>query len=469
MKLALSSAHLGGIIITLAGVILVGVYAGRKVKSAGDFSHGGRQAGASVVAGTILGTIIGGSSTIGTAQLAFKYGLCAWWFTLGSGIGCAVFGLFLVRRLREAPLQTVPQYLVLKYGSSAGLISCFSATAGSFLGIMAQGVAGVALLTAMFNISPVLAAGICVFLVLGFVFFGGVWSAGLVGVAKSSLLYLATIAGGVLAYSMAGGWGGLTAVFPYHPWFSFFGRSFNQDFAVGLSTMLGVLTGQTYIQAVLSGKNLAEARRGTLISAFLIPPIGIGGILAGLFMRANFPNTPSDQVMPLFIINYLPPVLAGVILATLLITVIGTWSGVALGMTTILTQDIYVRFINPGASDRKVLKMQRMLILILSALSVPVIAGNASSLIMEWAALSMGLQACTVLFPILGSMFFPRLVTPLAGTLATLLGLLVVITWFIMFPGGIAPVYPGLTVSLLALLLVSYFNRGVLPVEGKSV
>jgi SSS family solute:Na+ symporter len=165
MSLTITSGHLAGIIVTLAGVTLVGLYAGRRVKSAGDFQIGGRRAGAAVVAGAIMGTLIGGSSTIGTAQMAFKYGLCAWWFTLGSGIGCALLGLGMVRRVREAPLHTVPQYLGLSYAKSTGLIACAVAFICSGLGVVAQGLSGVALLSSMFGMSSLTAAGICVLLV----------------------------------------------------------------------------------------------------------------------------------------------------------------------------------------------------------------------------------------------------------------------------------------------------------------
>ena len=82
MSMSITSGHLAGIIVTLTGVTLVGLYAGRRVKSARDFQIGSRRASTAVVAGAIMGTLVGGSSTIGTAQMAFKYGLCAWWFTL---------------------------------------------------------------------------------------------------------------------------------------------------------------------------------------------------------------------------------------------------------------------------------------------------------------------------------------------------------------------------------------------------
>ena len=63
------------IVITLVLTILPGIYAGRKIKSADDYALGGRSAGIGMVAGSIIGTIVGGAATIGTAQLGFQLGL----------------------------------------------------------------------------------------------------------------------------------------------------------------------------------------------------------------------------------------------------------------------------------------------------------------------------------------------------------------------------------------------------------
>ncbi|TEB04465.1 Sodium/proline symporter [Pelotomaculum schinkii] len=459
MNLALTTGHIVGIVITLLIITAMGIYAGSMVKSPEDFATGGRRAGAAVVAGTIMGTLVGGSSTIGTAQLAFKFGFCAWWFTLGAGIACAVLAIGLARQLYESNLETMPQYLVGVYGDGIGPLSSIFSSVGIFLNIVAQGLSAVALLTAMFHMNPILAALIGVFLVLTYVFFGGVWGAGLVGVVKLVFLYMATIVCGILAYKMVGGSAGLTAHFPAYPWFSLFGRGFSMDFAAGFSLLVGVLSTQTYIQAIFSAKSLAKARTGALISAFLIPPVGVGGILVGLFMQANFPNTPSDQVLPVFIMNYLPPFLAGVVLATLLVAVIGTWAGLTLGVSTMLTKDIYKRFVRVQADDREVLKIQRILILAVSLLAIFFVSGSLSSLIMSWSFLSMGLRGCTILFPLLGAAFFPRYVTPLAGTVAALAGPLVDLIWHFAFPKGLDPLYPGLLASFLAILLISIVSK----------
>lgn len=90
----LTMTHIIFIVLTTALVLGVGVYAGTRVKSAADFSTGGGKAGTSLIAGTIMGTLVGGNATIGTAELAFNFGASAWWFTLGAGIGCLILGLF---------------------------------------------------------------------------------------------------------------------------------------------------------------------------------------------------------------------------------------------------------------------------------------------------------------------------------------------------------------------------------------
>lgn len=458
--LSLSLGHLVGIAATLIIITAVGIYAGMKVKTAEDFSIGGHKANSAVVAGTIMGTLVGGASTIGTAQLAFQFGACAWWFTLGAGIACAVLGLGMAKQFHDSGLETVPQYLVRTYGSNIGPVSSIFSSIGIFLNVVGQGLAAVALLTSMFNISPLTAAIMGIFLVLGYVFFGGVWGTGLVGVTKLGLLYITTIVCGVMAYNLVGGYTGLTEKFDYHPWFSLFGRGLDIDAAAGFSLIVGVLSTQTYIQAVYSGKDAKTARRGAIISAFMIPSVGIGGILVGLYMRAYFPSTPSSEVLPVFIMKFLPPWAGGVVLATLLVAVVGTWAGLSLGISTMITKDIYKRYLRKPAADREILFVQRLLIFVVCALCVLFVNGNLKSLILGWSFLSMGLRGCTILFPLLGAMFFPRLVSPMAGILAACLGPLANLGWHALYPRGLDPLYPGLIMSFLTLVLVSIIFPG---------
>ena len=70
----LGLSHLSGALLTLIIMAGVGIHSGRQVKNASDFAIGGGRSSSVMVAGAIIGTLVGGSSTVATSQLAFEYG-----------------------------------------------------------------------------------------------------------------------------------------------------------------------------------------------------------------------------------------------------------------------------------------------------------------------------------------------------------------------------------------------------------
>ena len=61
-------------------------------------------------------------------------------------------------------------------------------------------------------------------LVIIYVVFGGLWSSGYMGLSKVLLTAASLLAGGTMAFVLAGGAAGLGESFPRYPWFSLFGR-----------------------------------------------------------------------------------------------------------------------------------------------------------------------------------------------------------------------------------------------------
>lgn len=447
----LTVVHVFFVILTTALVLGVGIYAGTRVKSAADFATGSGKTGAPLIAGAIIGTFVGGSSTVGTAQLAFQYGAAAWWFTLGGGIGCLILGLFLARPFRESGKETIPQFIVKTYGPKSGPITTVFSSIGIFLSIVAQILAAVALLSTMFQLSSFWGALAAVLLVICYVFFGGLKGAGMTGIAKLILIYFSLTVIGFLAYTKVGGFTTLRQTLPAYPYFSLFGRGFVVDFAAGLSLVVGVISTQTYFQAMIAAKDTATARRGALVSAALIPPTGAAGILVGLYMKINFPQMNSAEVLPVFVLNYLPPWLGGIVLGTLLITVIGTGAGLTLGISTMLTKDIYQKYISPQANEVKLLHISKILIVLVAASTLLFVTGNLKTLILQWSFLSMGLRGATLCIPLLAAIFWPNFINAKAGLLALVAGPAADIIWKLVFPEGIDPLYIGLLVSFVCL------------------
>lgn len=430
-----------GVLLTLCVVTAMSVWSGRKVKSARDFAVGGSQAGALLVSGTIVGTLVGGSSTIGTAQLAHQFGHSALWFTLGGGIGCLILGLFFAKPLRASGQETIQQIIGREYGQAAAFWCSVLGALGIFLNIVAQLLSSMALLGSILPVPPAACALISAGVMACYVIFGGVQGTGLVGTVKMVLLYLIVVVCGISALRLGGGVGEFAVSLQKQQYFNLFARGVGIDAGAGLSLVLGVLSTQTYAQAVLAARNDKTAVRGALLSAALIPPIGFGGVYIGMYMKLYQPDILPGQAFPQFILLQMPDFFAGIALATLFVAVVGTGAGLALGIAAIVTNNLYGR-LRPDAGSYGRLMVSRVSIVAVLALALLFTLGDLQSIILQWGFMSMGLRAAVVFLPMCGALFLPGRVGPryvmtaiIGGPLAVLAGKLLQVVWDPLFLG----------------------------------
>jgi SSS family solute:Na+ symporter len=451
----MTALHYGGTLAVLLLISVLGMYAGTRVKSAGDFTVGNRRAGAAVVAGSIIGTMVGGASTIGTAELAFSYGFSAWWFTLGGGVACVVLGCLYVPALHASGVTTLPQLLAREYGRNAATTATLLTSLGSFLSIVSQVLAGVALVTSVTNIAPIPAAMLIVVLMLAYVLFGGIWGAGMVGIAKTLLLYGVVAMCGAVALE---DWDAIR-VLPETRYFSLFARGPALDVGAGLSLVLGILTTQAYIQTVIAAGTARLARIGVFISAALIPLIGIAGILVGLHMRVHMPDIAPAAALPVFILRHMPPFFGGVALATLLVTVMGTAAGVALGVSSMFCNDIWRVYRRPPTGEAGMLVVARMSLLVVLSAAALVGMGNAGSMILGWSFMSMGLRGAVAFGAFTAAIFVPGRIPPAYATASMFLGPLCMLSCKPFVGNSLDPLFPGVAAGLL-ILAVGYLRDG---------
>lgn len=447
----ISTAHMISLALTFLAVTAVGAAAARKVKSADDFTVGGNSSGAVLVAGTIIGTIVGGSATIGTAQLAFVFGLSAWWFTLGAGLALIIMALYYAKPLRASHLQTIPQFLVVHFGPAAGPIASVASSLGIFFSVVSNLLAATPLTAAILGLDSGEALLLVIFLIMIYVMFGGVWGTGLVGILKTGLMFLSL--GGVLiaAYTGMDGWSGYRAALPPFPWFSLAGRGVWVDAAGGLSLIIGTLTTQTYIQALYAAKDEKAAKNGALLAALVTLPTGIPAVMAGMYMRVHYPGIAPIDALPLFILSQLPPWLGGIALATLLLASIGSAAGLVLGVSAMLSRDILAA--KWHFSDAAMLRVNRGAVFAVTLVAALFCLGNLQSLVLEWNFLSMGLRGAGIFLPLTLAIFCPGRVCGQAAIAAIIAGVGVDLAWKLIFPALFDPLYAGLLASLAALLL----------------
>ncbi len=490
----ISWIHLLGVVATVALLLAISWWSGRRVKDARTFISGGNS-GSWMVCGALLGTLAGGQSTIGTAQLAFCYGLSAWWFTIGAGLGALVLGLFYAGPLRRSGCSTLLEVVSREYGRKAETVGSILFLIGIFISIMSQVLSSSAMIGSLFGIPTLWASILGAVLIMLMVLFGGIRSAGVGGIVKLVLLYLCSLVAGIVVWHIAGGLTGLRdgvdAVYQspslaqfngltdvesiHHRYGSPFARGVFKDLGGCLSLILGVVCTQSYAQCIWSAATTPKARRGALLCSLFMPIIGAACTLVGIYMRGHYVTADelkalqaagealpaglgvienSSQAFPAFILKHLPAWLGGLMLGTMLINILGCGSGLSLGAATILVRDVYgnvKRRMGLTASPLSQLSQTRLSIVGILVAAVIATSLFHSTFINDLGFLSLGLRAVAILFPLCFALWWPGRIKPGRMVLSMPVGVAAMLLANFTSLLGDA-VYYGLGASLLVLL-----------------
>ena len=453
--MVLTSAHLVGFLITIMIVFAIGIYSTRQIQSAESFSLGGRSAGPTIVAGTIAGTIIGGAATIGTTQLAYSIGLSAWWFTLGSGIGFLVMGIFYAIPLRNTRLETISQFLVLNYGRPMGPLTSIISSVGIFFSIVASSLSGIHLLSALFSFVSWQAALIIVLFVAAYVFWGGMKGTGVSGLMKVAIIYVTLVTAGGYAFQYLHQLPSIA--FPAHTWFSLFGTDVWGDVANLFSLVVGIVCTQTYIQAIFAARDSQSALIGTCIAAVITIPIGLPSVVIGMFMRVNYPDILPIDALPLYMLHHMPAWLGGIGLAGLLLSVVGSIAGLLLGIATMVARDIFHGVLGISSS-RNLLWINRTTIVVVAFCAMLTALANLQSFVLSWNYLSMTLRGAGIFLPLTLAVFLPGMLKKRWAITSMVLSTLFAIAGYSWLSLAVNPLFTGIAASLLIILIGNGFS-----------
>jgi len=489
----LTTTHIIGILLTVGVLLAVSVLSGRNIKDAASFTTGGRS-GSWMVCGAILGTLVGGQSTIGTAQLAFAFGLSAWWFTIGAALGALALGLVYAGPLRRSGCTTLMEVIRHTYGRRAETVGSILFLVGIFISITSQLLSSSAMITSLFRLPTSAALATGAVLIAALVFFGGIKSAGAGGIVKLVLLYISSLAAGIAVWRLGDGlvgiresieklytspqlaeMNGITSAEDIHRRYgTFLARGPLKDIGGCLSLTLGVVCTQTYAQAIWSAASTRKAKRGAVLCAALIPLIGAACTLVGMYMRGHYITADeaaalqaagaslpegigvmenSLQAFPTFILAHLPDWLGGIALGALLINILGCASGLVLGAATILTRDVYGNLSTLLHRTPRLGQLTQTRLSIIGLLMLGFVAAHfmQRSFINDLGFLSLGLRAAALLLPLSFALWLPGRFSARSVTASMIVGTAaMLVAGLLSLPAD--PMYYGLAASALVLL-----------------
>lgn len=207
---------------------------------------------------------------------------------------------------------------------------------------------------------------------VGITAIGGLWSSGLSNILSVTVIYLGIIYSLIRILIRDGGISGINAALPAAD-FNWFSPMGGLSFAVLMGWIIVMttqaITAQGPVQIACGAKSAKEARKGFILGGLLIFPIGFLSAILGLAAKAQFPDINPTLALPQIIMS-LDPFSSGMTLAALWAADVSTACTILLGAGTLISQDVFKRFIKPNMSDMTYVKANRLIIVIIGAVTL---------------------------------------------------------------------------------------------------
>ena len=250
-----------------------------------NYALAGRKLNAPLIGVSIIGLAVGGASTIGVSEHAFKVGLSAGWYTAAWGIGAIIMGMFLAEKYRKANITTVSELIERHHDSKAVVLGVICQIIIQLVIISLQYIAGGSIISAIMpEIGFKTGVMISAVTFIGITFIGGMWSASLSNILNIILIYGGIAIATVIQFTKVGGLSGLGMNLPANiPWFdpvAGVGIKGIMSWIVVLVTVN--LSLQSIIQISLGAKDAATARKGFVWGGILMIPVGFMSALLGI-------------------------------------------------------------------------------------------------------------------------------------------------------------------------------------------
>jgi len=356
-------------------LVAIGIWASARNKSETAFFLGGRELGPFVAGLSYAASTSSAWVLLGFTGFVYALGMSALWLALGIWAGYAVVWLYLGERLRRESAAfgqvTLTDFLLQDSAPAdrrlaAGIAGFLTALCFVFY-IAAQFDAAGKALAGHFALSEVNAVLIGAAIVIVYSMLGGFWAVSVTDTLQAVAMMLAAIGVPVAAVTAAGGmteiWHNLARTMPpdYLRISGGYSPLLLLGFIVGtVGTSLGTFGQPHLLNRLMAVKGEKERKQGFHIAIAWGVVVYLGMTALGLAGRSLMPDMENGEA--LFFraaADYLPTVLAGIVVAAALSAVMSTVDSILLAASGAVAHDMRANDLFPG---RKVL-LSRLVVL----------------------------------------------------------------------------------------------------------
>jgi SSS family solute:Na+ symporter len=469
----MSHLYVAVLAVIVVALLAVALYRTSQVKTKADYLVAGRSLPAFVLVLTLLTSWIGAGSLFAGAENAYRNGFAALWQPAGGWLGLLLI-YFIAPRARKFAQFTLPDLLEVRYNQTARVLGTF-AILFAYVGITSyqfKGGGNVLHLIFPDTVTPELGTYIIAAFVILTTALAGMSSVAYMDVAIGSLVTVICIIAAPMLFLKTGGWAGLHAALPESHFQVLGNLTLVRALEFLVPTMLLMLGNQVMYQKFFSAKTERDARisvigwiLGTLLLETLIVAIAVFG--SALYPTGEVSRQPYE-IIPYTARHGLPALMGALLLGAVFAKVISTASNYLFSPATNLVNDVFVRYIAPGASNKRVLIVSRLAVVLLGCWALYQ-AIYAPSILekMLWAYTIYS----AALTPVVLAAFYSKRVTAWGAVAAIGAGTVVTLLWDVpgvktLFPPILAQrdaIFPALFVSVASMIVVSMFTNAPEP------
>ena len=330
------------ILVFFAVMIGIGFYYNKKGQAdtnSDDYILAGRKAPLLIVAGSLFATWVSSATVMGYAGSGYTVGLGSFWSGASFIAATMWMGIWLIPRLRKAGITTVPELFEHYFGPAHRLVALLLSL-GRDLGVIASiSIALAQIFQSLFGISQLAALCITVGVVLVFTASGGMWAVLVTDTIQSAMIIVGSVVLIPLGIWKAGGFAAFCAQVP---------ATHVNPVSAGFSQTLGWILLGCFISF-----------GGGMAMLWYITPF-----MVGMVARVVYPTINASDAY-LTMCNILGPYAGAFFVVCLMASCMSTISSCILTTTANITLDVYKRFLNPKASDKQVVKLQRICLFVI--------------------------------------------------------------------------------------------------------
>jgi SSS family solute:Na+ symporter len=335
------------------------------------------------------GTNVGPSMLLAFASIGYTTGIVAGNFEWYAFIFLLLLAMVFAPRYLASKVTTMPEFMGQRYGDGTRNILAWYALIKILISWLSLGLfAGGFLVRQILDIPMTQSVIVLVSFAGLFAFAGGLKAIARVNVFQMILLIIVSFMLTIIGIHKIGGISELFNRAPSEYWNLV--RPANDPGYPWPAILLGYpvaaiaffCTDQAMVQSVLGARNLEQGQLGVSFIGWLkilsLPLF----IIPGIICYELYPGLadPNEAYMTL-VTNLFPPGLNGLVIVVLIAVLVGTIGSSLNALSTVFTTDIYVKRINPSASNKQIIKVGRIAVIagclfaILMAIAIDSIKG----------------------------------------------------------------------------------------------